>query len=127
MKAKTKKNAKIKTKRKKMNFSNVEDMKVMEECVKARDAYLNYGGFLNLKDFWAERGFGDKYGITYSSYHMYARGNTTKRRKLNTRLGSQLGGESMLDAVVAEAMQQEEAEPEEPDAAMVMALSCHIG
>ena len=88
----------------------------MEECVKARDAYLNDGGFLNLKNFWVERGFEDTYGTTYSSYHRYARNDTTKRRKLNTRLGSHLGGESMLDAVVAEAMQQEEAEPEEPDA-----------
>ena len=59
----------MKVKKKKLNCSNVEDMKVMEECVKARDAYLNDGGFLNLKNFWVERGFEDTYGTTYSSYH----------------------------------------------------------
>jgi len=95
---------KIKTKTKKRNFSHVEDMEAMEECVKARDAYLHDGGFLNLKDFWAERGFEDTHCINYSSYHRYARDDKAKRRKLNTRLRSQSRGETMLDAVVAEAM-----------------------
>ena len=94
----------MKVQKKKLNCSNVEDMKVMEECVKARDACLNDGGFLNLKDFWAERGFEDTHCINYSSYHRYARDDKAKRRKLNTRLRSQSRGETMLNAVIAEAM-----------------------
>ena len=48
-----------------MNFSKDPHI---EECLKARDAHLASRGCLNLKQFWDEEKYFDKYGINYGSY-----------------------------------------------------------
>ena len=57
----------------------------MEECVKAWDAYVEAGDFLCLKDFWKKEGYEEKFGITYKSFHNYARDDKTKQTPLYSK------------------------------------------
>ena len=68
-------------------YTNFSNNSLMEECVRARDAYVEGGGFLNLKDFWRKEGYEHKYGIKYDSFLNYARADKTKRTPLYTRPG----------------------------------------
>ena len=59
----------------------------MEICVKARDAYLADGGFLNLKEFWRKEEYLNKYGIPYSTYLEYVHNDKSNRTPLYTYTG----------------------------------------
>ena len=78
----------MKTKTRRMNFSKPEDARVMEECAKARNTYLEGGSYLPLREFWRVEGYEDT-GIKYTSYRIRVGDNTHQRKKLRDLLEAQ--------------------------------------